>query len=324
VAARGIALGFLQAAEQARRRLRDRGDDEALHDFRVALRRFRSTIRLYRPWLGAPSLPRKLRRRLRRLARTTNAARDAEVGLAWMRRQSRFMPRRARTGVQWFVDELESRRQAAYEDIHTRALSEFDDLLPRLRVALRAPRRRVSLPPLRTVIGDLMAKQIAALDAELARIRSVDDAETIHAARIEAKRLRYLIEPLVAGRADGKRCVQSLKDFQDTLGTFCDRTALARELLDTARRVGAERAEQGIDAAMRGQRTAATPDRLPALASLSAHAQAQRLRGFRLIRRNYLGDRTETFLAPFRLLAHALAQAPRARGARGVRTGSAG
>lgn len=108
VAARGIALEYLAAAQAARQRLREHADNAALHDFRVALRRLRSTIRLYRLWLDDRVLPRKLCRRLKRLARATNAARDAEVGLAWVKRQRRFLPRRSLNGVQWFTDELAS------------------------------------------------------------------------------------------------------------------------------------------------------------------------------------------------------------------------
>ncbi|HEV8612045.1 MAG TPA: CHAD domain-containing protein, partial [Gemmatimonadales bacterium] len=39
---------------RARRRLRQEGDSDALHDFRVALRRLRSTLRAFRPFLSFP------------------------------------------------------------------------------------------------------------------------------------------------------------------------------------------------------------------------------------------------------------------------------
>ena len=58
-----IALTHLDAARAAHERLKDASDTEALHDFRVALRRLRSVLRAYRPWLK--NIPRKLRRRLR-------------------------------------------------------------------------------------------------------------------------------------------------------------------------------------------------------------------------------------------------------------------
>jgi len=57
-------------------------DSAALHDFRVALRRLRANQRAYRDQIGA-----KQDKRLRRLAHATNAARDREVQLDWLRLQ---------------------------------------------------------------------------------------------------------------------------------------------------------------------------------------------------------------------------------------------
>src|SRR6267142_2251429 len=85
-AARRIALTLLDAASAARERLTDANDAEALHDFRVAMRRLRSTLRAYQAQLDAV-VPAKLRRRLRDLARATGEARDVEVQISWLERQ---------------------------------------------------------------------------------------------------------------------------------------------------------------------------------------------------------------------------------------------
>ncbi len=91
LAASAVALAYLDDAVAAAKRLSDRSDAEALHDFRVTIRRLRVTLRTY-PSLQA-SVSRKLRRRLRRLVRATNPARDAEVQLAWfVERARRFTP----------------------------------------------------------------------------------------------------------------------------------------------------------------------------------------------------------------------------------------
>jgi CHAD domain-containing protein len=45
--ARRLCLGLLQEADEALSRLEQGEDSEALHDFRVALRRLRSVIRAY-------------------------------------------------------------------------------------------------------------------------------------------------------------------------------------------------------------------------------------------------------------------------------------
>ena len=56
-AARRIAVNLLDAASAARERLTDADDAEALHDFRVAMRRLRSTLRAYQPQLEDEILP---------------------------------------------------------------------------------------------------------------------------------------------------------------------------------------------------------------------------------------------------------------------------
>src|SRR3954468_378564 len=78
-----VALRYLDDAAAAATRLTDRADAEALHDFRVALRRLRVTVRAYPDLRTAVS--KKNRRRLRKLARETNPIRNAEAQIAWFR-----------------------------------------------------------------------------------------------------------------------------------------------------------------------------------------------------------------------------------------------
>ena len=73
------------------------GDVEALHDFRVAIRRLRSLLRAYQDLTDA-AIPRRLRRGLRALARATNASRDLEVKLAWLEAEKASLKPRERTG----------------------------------------------------------------------------------------------------------------------------------------------------------------------------------------------------------------------------------
>ena len=56
--ARLLALSFLDQAAQARPRLADPADTEALHDFRVGLRRLRSCLRAYRRRISREACPR--------------------------------------------------------------------------------------------------------------------------------------------------------------------------------------------------------------------------------------------------------------------------
>src|ERR1700752_1484631 len=76
-AARDVALRLLERAEEERGRLSDGDDPEALHDFRVAVRRLRSWLKAFKQPLRG-SVSGKHRGRLRRVAHATNAGRDAE------------------------------------------------------------------------------------------------------------------------------------------------------------------------------------------------------------------------------------------------------
>ncbi len=82
-AVRRVALRELERAELARAALVAGGDPEALHDFRVAVRRLRSLLRAFREEAGEP-LGKRLRRQLATLADDTNPGRDAEVAVTWV------------------------------------------------------------------------------------------------------------------------------------------------------------------------------------------------------------------------------------------------
>lgn len=315
VAIRRIALEFLDAARSGSRQLQSNGDDEALHDFRVALRRLRSTLRAYRPWLDDRALSRKLRRRIKRMARATSRARDTEVALAWIRRERRYLDDRAAPGYEWLVAELEKRGAKAYDRIRQEVTEDFDVLDAEVRGALGALASTNPAPPFRTAVADTLRAQVVELADELARIASIDDTENIHAARIEAKRLRYLLEPLVALLPHGKALLSALKRFQDEFGELCDRQVLARELVTAAERYGAERAQRKVESVLQGgsQHPRGGADALPGLLALAARVTADRTRRLGGIRRRYLGRRTEAFIEPYRALADELARAAPAK-----------
>jgi len=94
--ARLLALSFLDQAAAARPRLSDPADGEGLHDFRVGLRRLRSCLKAYDPWLD---VPKKLARRLKRLAGSTGPGRDAEVQIEWLRGRSSHLSSHHRAGL---------------------------------------------------------------------------------------------------------------------------------------------------------------------------------------------------------------------------------
>ncbi len=261
-----IALWHLDSAVKARRRLKCNTDPEALHDFRVALRRLRSVLRAYRPWLDAVS--KKLRRRLREIARATSAGRDAEVCLAWLEEQQDVAdPARDR-----FRARLERLRDDAYSHVRADVLAAFADVEPRLRRRLKAIRR--DKPAAETsyaaATAERLREHVARVAADLARIESVADTATIHDARIQAKRLRYLLEPLADARLPAARAaVKDLKAFQDETGLLCDgfvrRGLIAKMVTDNRdglavlARLSEAEIEKRFDAVRRRYPTRGTP-----------------------------------------------------------------
>lgn len=309
VAAARIARGYLDDARRARRRLESAADPEALHDFRVALRRLRSTLRTYRSWIDGRLVSGKLRRRLKRVARATGTARDAEVGLAWLRGARRCLTARERSGGDRLYAELKARGDAAYAEVRREVVADFDRIDKRLVSALRARASAATAPALGRAIGDLVRRQVDAVAAELIRIRHASDADAIHAARVEAKRLRYLLEPLARELTHGRTLVRSLKKFQDEIGAQCDRQTLAAELVAAAGRYGAKRAARPVAEIMhlhRGEVAARVDGFEPGLRALARRLHAERERHFRLIERRYLGRNAERFVRPYRELAAAL------------------
>src|SRR5438876_8513749 len=208
-AAHRIALSLLDAATAARERLPDTGDADALHDFRVAMRRLRSTLRAYQPQLEA-LVPAKLWRRLRDLARATGEARDVEVQISWLERQRNELPAARRAGVPWLLSRLTQRRERAYQDIRERIAPKFDRLARRLRRALGSvPPPDATLPAsLASLIAHLLEDQGSDLEQRLALIRSPANHAEAHAARIRVKRARYLLEQVARTRHPNARGVR--------------------------------------------------------------------------------------------------------------------
>src|SRR3989442_718597 len=285
-AAGRIALSLLDAATAARERLPDAGDAEALHDFRVAMRRLRSTLRAYQPQLDAV-VPAKLRRRLRDLARATGEARDVEVQIAWLERRRDELPPGRRAGVPWFLARLTERRERAYRDIRERIAPKFDRLARRLRRALgSAPVPDAALPPpLASLIAQLLEEQSTDLERRPALSRSPASHAEAHAARIRVKRARYLLQPVVQEAAPAAPVLRRLKQVQQVLGDFHDLHVVIARLGDAAAEAAAERTRRLHQLAVGGDRGAAARGPCPATSGLLALARVARATQERLFRR---------------------------------------
>ena len=135
-AARIVALDLLATASKNRARLKNKRNTDALHDFRVGVRRLRSWLRALDPWLEG-SVPRKPRRRLRRAARATNASRDADVRLIWLRSQRAELTPAERPGLSWVIKRITDDRAKTFETDVRQGARAFDRAERKLDHTLR-------------------------------------------------------------------------------------------------------------------------------------------------------------------------------------------
>jgi len=225
-AARLIALELLVDVRETRRRFDDAGDPEALHDLRVAVRRLRTCLRTHRPELRM-WISRGTSRRLRAIARASRESRDLEVQLAWLGAQEPGLSPRHRIGVHWMRQRLEERKREADRGFREVLGREFERAVTSLDQQLRGRRGALQLDSGRqrraaVVAGPRIVRLSGNLERALARVRSVRDIDQAHRARIDAKRLRYLLEPIEPSVEGAKQVVEQLTTLQDGLGDLHD------------------------------------------------------------------------------------------------------
>ncbi|GLC27882.1 hypothetical protein rosag_43950 [Roseisolibacter agri] len=268
-AARRIAHELLAQAAAARDRLADPQDMEALHDFRVAIRRLRSTERAYRDALR-DSFGKKARRRLRKIARATSESRDLEVQVAWLDAQRGSLNSRHRPGAMWLRERWRERREDADADLAHEVGADFDRLYAVLAKALPVYWQKVRLdaPMAERRFAALLAARLREAAAELGeRLSAVQGPEAVtqaHEARIAGKRVRYLLEPVLGLTESATPVVKRLRRLQDLLGELHDLDVLDVELTDAL--ADAERTMSEAQAAARAAAEAAMAASLTAVA----------------------------------------------------------
>jgi CHAD domain-containing protein len=234
-ASRLLALTYLDEIGLAERRLADPLDTEALHDFRVALRRLRSCARAYRSELKG-SISKRMRRRLRKLTLATNAGRDAEVQLGWLRGQSGRLGPAHTEGLAWLIGRLEGRKSETVDAVtvevgrrFAKVAAAFRPRLAVLRIEVRRGRSS-ERPSFRQVTGELIRRHADDVRKSLRAVRDREHMAEAHRARIAAKRLRYLLDPLARRVPGAKSLSGQLKKLQELLGQLHDLHVLSEEI----------------------------------------------------------------------------------------------
>jgi len=297
--ARRIALTHLDNATVARGRLLSQSDPEALHDYRVGLRRLRSCLRAYRKPLRS-SVRSKIPRQLRRLARSTNRARDLEVHLAWLEEQRAGASESERPGIAWMIERLSAAKDGAAEHMLDLDAALFSKLHLRLTSRLTRFRTTIDLDSAsaRRSTAAVTARRLRdasrRLKARLGGIQGYSNEEAIHRARIAAKHLRYLLEPFAALVPDGQTGVERLKSLQDGFGDVHDAQvfeAELREALPAARSVAS-----------------VSPGFVPGLQTLLVALRARGRQAFERTAAEWLGEAADPFFRMVAVLADAVGE----------------
>jgi inorganic triphosphatase YgiF len=251
------AEGFRLIAHECLRHLVDnfpgvaRGDAEALHQLRVAIRRLRTAISLFRDAIAGEETD-MITAELRWLREATGPARDLDVFIKEVIAPIRDKNRKDK-GIDGLYRHLRLRRRKAYADGCEALLSmRCRELVLRIAAWAEAGQWRSNSDALvrarqREPITAHAAEELRKLRRRIRKqgkaLASLDDVAR-HKLRVEVKKLRYATEffaSLFAAKRARKRrraFTEALKEFQEKLGALNDvavRKSLSAEI---ANRVG--------------------------------------------------------------------------------------
>jgi len=305
-----VALSLIDDAQKAADNLTEHaGDlrngsaegDEALHDFRVAVRRVRSWLGAFKPWLKN-DVSRKKRRNLSRTAEATRETRDAAVHLEWLRKERPVLNGRQRVGQSWLTDRFERQREEGCDTALT-AAAEFSTLSSALTRKLsyyHAPVREADTSDrFGAVFEEHLTAQSDKLRKRLGRVHEFTDASEAHRARIAAKNLRYVAEPIVRLVGRGDEMIRALKKLQDSLGELHDVHVFAEELVAATEKAAGSRARRVSEVVLTADADESEVDRVrrarardpgPGLLGLARLLHERGMQIFADIERDWLED----------------------------------
>ena len=229
VAAAAIALGralgqYRGALIAAEAGVFEDKDIEALHDFRVAIRRTRSLLKTL-GHLFDPVAVKRFRDDFAWLARSAGSQRDLDVFLSQLDRQQRAL----KVHPEAFIPlrkALERRRRLAHANLMRTLRSERYRKLKTdwFHFLDKARAEASSQPSAKEAANAAILRMYQQVTQRGAAIRPRSKIERLHALRKDCKELRYLLEAfgnLYDSNGVGK-LTSALKNLQDVLGEVCD------------------------------------------------------------------------------------------------------
>jgi CHAD domain-containing protein len=233
-------LGALVAGEPG---LRANLDTEFLHDFRVAIRRTRALLRQVRDVFDQGAVE-HFSHEFSWIGRLAGPPRDVDVLMLALREHRDAAPAADMDMLLAFLGQLQGQEYgglvAALDSVrYRRLLADWQAFLD--RPAPLAPEARNSEHRLVDVVARRAWRLSRRIGASAKTINEHSSPEQLHAVRIDAKKLRYLIDvtPRFYDAGDLECILGALKKLQRVLGDFNDANVQEGRLLDCGRAVGA-------------------------------------------------------------------------------------
>lgn len=208
------------------------GDNEAVHQMRVASRRLRSDLRTFgsevdEAWAGG------LVEELRWLGGLLGSVRDADVELAALELGAADL----QPSVAPLLETIAARRASARADLaEAMTGARYVDLVDRLVEAAREPLvREASADRGEKRLRKVLARPLGRLREQLVTVDAGAPDAALHGVRIAAKRARYAAEAIGPFLRRSKRVVRIARaaaDLQDQLGRLQDAAVLRADVED--------------------------------------------------------------------------------------------
>lgn len=224
----GVLREFLSAMQANLPGLLDDVDTEFLHDFRVAVRRTRSTLKL-----GRPALPDEMRSRwepaFKWLGDLTTPVRDLDVYELDLPVMSGWLVAAEPADLGPFAAHLRRRRTAERRALvrglrsarFTRLVADWE---PALTDLADVDAEGSTVPTAGELADRIITRTFRRVARDGGAITPDSPAEDLHSLRKRCKELRYSLEVFsgVIDKAARKQAVTDLKGLQDVLGRFQD------------------------------------------------------------------------------------------------------
>ena len=264
---------------------------DALHDFRVALRRLRSWIRAFDDELSATVRPKAIRR-LKRIADATRTSRDLEVKIEWVERFANAQRGRYRQAAGWLAEDMRAQKAKADADLLAVLGKKFDRAVGQLNQGLGHYVVDLDEEPISaaSALAELIRDHAEVAARAMTKVSSVGDRAEAHQARIAIKRLRYLVEPVDGALPTAYALVDDLSKLQDALGALHDAQMFGSDIAKLLAKVlaAAPAPVANTDAENANENPPVASDRADALRAMSQRLHREERKAFDVIRESWL------------------------------------